>query len=128
MSAEKLYTPKVLALATGLAAWPLSGDLPVQASARSKSCGSTLTLGLSTGADGRIARVGLRAQACAIGQADVGEARDRIANWLAGSAPMPDWPGLDSIAAAQGLPARHGAILLAWNAASEALCAEPEPR
>ena len=41
--------------------------------------------------------------------------------WLANDGPMPDWPGLDAIAAAQAYPGRHGAILLAWQAASEAL-------
>lgn len=142
MSPEKLYTPQVLALATGLAAWPLADDLALAGHARSKSCGSTLALGLATDPGGRIMRVGLRARACAIGQAaaavfaggvegkaaaDVLAARDAIALWLGGEGPLPDWPGLEAIAAARAYPARHGAILLAWNAASEALCAPLAP-
>lgn len=131
-----LYTPEVLALATGLAAFPWDEALPLQGSARSRSCGSTLTLGLELGDEGRIVRLGLRAQACAIGQASAaifaraalgqdGESvRDTtraLAAWLADEGPMPDWPGLSAIAPARSYSARHGAILLAWQAASELL-------
>jgi NifU-like protein involved in Fe-S cluster formation len=34
---------------------------------------------------------------------------------------MPDWPGIDLIAVARDYPARHGAIMLAWEAALSAL-------
>ena len=68
-SAARLYSPEVLSLATGLARWPLTPDLPLSGSARSPACGSTLTLGLDVDDAGRIERLGLRAQACAIGQA-----------------------------------------------------------
>ncbi|MBU6267121.1 MAG: iron-sulfur cluster assembly scaffold protein [Sphingomonadales bacterium] len=131
-----LYTPEVLALATGLAAYPLSDDLPLRGEARSRSCGSTLAIGLDCDASGCIDRLGLRAQACAIGQAAaaifashaVGQgagaivrAEASLAAWLGGTGPMPDWPGLEAIAAARAYPARHGAILLAWRGALSAL-------
>lgn len=131
-SAAKLYTPEVLALATGLAAFPWDAALPLQGEARSKSCGSTIALGLTLDAAGKVARVGLRSQACAIGQAAaaifaqaapgrdaraVAEADDAIAAWLAGEGDLPDWPGLAAIAPARDYPARHGAIRLAWQAA-----------
>lgn len=135
-SAARLYTPAVLALATGLAALPLDPAMPHQGAARSPSCGSTLALSLATDAGGRVTGIGLRAQACAIGQAsaalfaagvpgrsraEIAQAAAALARWLAGEGPAPDWPGLDTIAAAAAYPARHGAILLAWNAALAAL-------
>ena len=131
-----LYTPDVLALATGLAAFPLTDDLPLRGEARSRSCGSTLLIGLEPDGAGRIARLGLRAQACAIGQAaaaifaghavgrsaaELAAAETALAAWLDGTGAMPDWPGLAAIAAARDYPARHGAILLAWRAALSAL-------
>jgi len=44
-----------------------------------------------------------------------------MAAWLGGAGQMPDWPGLAAIAAARDYPARHGAILLPWRAALDAL-------
>jgi len=134
-SATALYTPQVLALATSLARFPLGDDLPLRGTARSATCGSTIELGLSCNADGTINRLGLRAHACAIGQAaaaifaDAAAGLDRAAieqaeleiqSWLGGGQP-PGWPGFEAIAAARAFPARHGAILLAWRAALVAL-------
>jgi hypothetical protein len=34
---------------------------------------------------------------------------------------MPDWPGLAAIAPAREFPGRHGAIMLPWTAARDAL-------
>lgn len=135
-SAARLYSGEVLALATSLASWPLTPDLPLTGAARSPACGSTLTVGLELDAQGRITRVGLRAQACAIGQAaaaifaaqavsadrtTVAATLTALEQWLSGSAAMPDWPGLAAIAAARDFPGRHGAMLLPWRAALEAL-------
>lgn len=131
-----LYTPEILALATGLAAFRWDEALPLQGSARSRSCGSTLALGLALDGEGRIARIGLRAHACAIGQASAAifaqgavgcdGARVRataaaIQAWLDGEGLLPDWPCLSAIAPARDYPGRHGAILLGWQAASEIL-------
>lgn len=84
----------------------------------------------------RIARIGLRARACAVGQAaaalfaraapgltsaDLTQAEGEIAGWLSGSAPLPSWPGLELLEPARGYPARHAAILLPWKAALAAL-------
>lgn len=136
MSATVLYTPEVLALATGLAAYPWDDALPLRASARSRSCGSAIELGLALGGEGRIERVGLRSSACAIGQAaaaifagaaagrsadDIARAERAITAWLTGEGDLPDWPGFAAIAAARDYPGRHGAILLAWQAAREIL-------
>lgn len=134
-SAAALYTPEVLALATGLARYPLSDDLPLRGTARSPSCGSTLELGFALGENGTIDRIGLRSHACAIGQAaaaifaeaapgrseaEVAQAADAVSRWLTGGA-LPSWPGIGAIAAAAAYPARHGAVLLPWRAALSAL-------
>jgi NifU-like protein involved in Fe-S cluster formation len=135
-TALKLYTPELLALATGLAAFPLTDDLPLRAEARSRSCGSVITLGLARGDDGRIARIGMKVSACAIGQASaalmaqaaIGARPDRlrltaeaISAWLGGNGTLPDWPGVDALVPAQAHPGRHGALLLPWKAIVEAL-------
>ena len=142
MSAVRLYTPEVLALATTLGGLPSDEAMPFRGSARSKSCGSTVSLGLSLDSEGRIEEIGLRAQACAIGQAAAaifaGGARGRsraaieqgheaLTAWLAGEGPLPDWPGLAAIAAVTDYPARHGAVLLAWKAAIDMLPTDAPP-
>lgn len=135
-SPVKLYTPEVLALATQLASMPIDPAMPHQGNARSASCGSTLTMSLATDGQGLISGVGISAQACAIGQSSaaifansaIGRSRDDIVaslaaieSWLRGEGALPDWPGLATLAAARGYPARHGALLLPWKAALEAL-------
>lgn len=135
-SAARLYTPEVLALATSLAAHPFDPAMPFAGHARSQSCGSTLAISLRLDEAGRIAGLGLRPQACAIGQAsaaifaaaapgrtrtELARSEAGIAAWLAGTGPMPDWPGLGAIAPAREYPARHGAMLLPWRAALDAL-------
>lgn len=136
MASVPLYTPEILSLATTLAAWPLDGSLQEQTTVRSRSCGSTLSLGLEKDGDGYITKLGLRTQACAIGQAAaaifaagaVGKDAARITateqeltSWLAGQGPMPEWPGLEALSPARAYPGRHGAILLAWQAAQQLL-------
>ena len=135
-SAAALYSPEVLALATSLSDWPWDAGLPLQGAARSKSCGSAVTLGLAVDSAGCIAALGIRAQACAIGQAAaaifakgaigkdgaaIAGADHAICAWLAGAAPRPDWPELELLEPARSYPARHGAILLAWQAARDLL-------
>jgi len=134
--AERLYTPELLALTLRLAEYPWIEGLPLAGSARSKSCGSTLAMGLETDAEGHIARLGMRVHACAVGQSaaaifadeapgkDLGAIQAALADieaWLHGAAPLPGWPGLDAIAAARDFPGRHGAMLLPWQAALAAL-------
>ena len=131
-----LYSPEILAAAVGLADFPLDPALPLQGEARSRSCGSMLRVGLLLDEQGHIARIGCRAQACAVGQAaakifasaapgrsaaEIVSARDVLALWLTGEGAAPDWPGIALLDAARDYPARHGAILLAWDAALAAL-------
>jgi len=134
--ARTLYTPDILGAATALAGFAWDDSLPLKGDARSRRCGSTLMLGLSVDAAGRIDGLGLRAHACAIGQAaayafanaargrsrtEIAAARGALAAWLAGEGPMPDWPGIALVEPALGYPGRHDAILLAWDAALAAL-------
>lgn len=131
-----LYTPAVLGLAIDLARWPLDPEFALTGEARSTTCGSSIVMGLSCDGDDRINNVGVRAQACAIGQAaaalfaeaapgrsrtDIADAHAALTRWLGGADELPDWPGLATIAPAQAYPARHGAIVLPWTAALAAL-------
>ena len=134
--ARTLYTPEILGAATMLADFAWDESLPLRGEARSRRCGSTLALGLAVDAAGKISGIGLRTHACAIGQAaayafaSAAQGRDRLtiaasraalADWLAGTGPMPDWPGIALVEPALGYPARHDAIVLAWDAALVAL-------
>jgi NifU-like protein involved in Fe-S cluster formation len=131
-----LYTTELLALAVSLAERPFDPEMPLAGEARSRTCGSTLRMSCATDAEGRLTSVGMQVSACAVGQAaaalfakgavgldagEVGEARGAIWTWLAGEAEQPDWPGLDALATVRAHPARHGAVLLAWDAALAAL-------
>ena len=129
-------------MATSLSQWPHDCALPLQGSARSVTCGSAVNVALGLDDKGRIAKVGIRTQACAIGQASaalfaqavvgcnadsIGAALMSMNRWLKEGGKMPDWPGLATIAAARDYPARHGAILLAWEAALDALSTATKP-
>ncbi|WP_062782527.1 hypothetical protein [Novosphingobium capsulatum] len=139
MSATVLYTPEVLAAAMSLAQWPWDDSLPLVGEARSRACGSTLQIGLARNDAGQISRIGLRPHACAVGQAaaqvfaaaaightaeSLTQARAELGAWLAGEGAEPDWPGIGLLRTARDYPGRHGAIVLAWDAALAAL-AEP---
>jgi NifU-like protein involved in Fe-S cluster formation len=134
--AARLYTPELLALTVQLAAFPLSNASQFVGQARSRSCGSTLQLALDLDHESRISSIGMRVSACAVGQAaaaifaanaeektgeQVTASLNQIDTWLAGEGPPPHWPGIDQLEAARAFPGRHGAIRLAWQAASEAL-------
>lgn len=140
MSTEKLYTRDVLALTVELANWPAIENLPLHGEARSPTCGSSLALDLALDPLGKIETIGMRVRACAVGQAAaaifarhakdldlaaIRAAHDRIEGWLDGEAPIADWPDLQMLDQARDYPARHGAIILPWKAAKEALSSAP---
>ena len=135
-SGSRLYGPQLLELALRLASWPVDDSLPLQGEARAPVCGSHVLVGIQTGVDGTIGRLGLRAQACVVGQAacaifaenasgrtaeELGHALSAIEGWLSGAGPLPDWPGLAPLVPAQAYPGRHGAMMLPWRAALAAL-------
>ncbi|MEP5938989.1 MAG: iron-sulfur cluster assembly scaffold protein [Erythrobacter sp.] len=135
-SAGKLYTPDLLSLATELAGWPLKDELNLRSEARSRNCGSSITLGLNLTENSKISDVGMQVSACAIGQAssailarhavglnahEVVAVERSVAQWLMGDGEMPDWPDFHHLLPAQQHKGRHGALILPWNALSQAL-------
>lgn len=138
--AGKLYTPDLLSLATQLARFPLSDEFSFWAQERSRTCGSTIELGVAHDRLGLVSGVGLKVSACAIGQASaaimamhlVGTKADQaitmepaIAAWLVGEGTLPDWPGFDALAPALPHKGRHDALILPWRALSRALSNPP---
>ena len=131
-----LYTPEMLALATRLGEFRWDDTLPLRGEARSRSCGSRIELALAVDLHGRITGLGMRPHACAVGQAaaalfaqsaegrnaaELAESCVLLTAWLAGEGDVPDWPGIALLEPARAYPARHAAILLAWEAALVAL-------
>ena len=131
-----LYSRDILRLAASI---PHLGRLErPQASVEKSSpvCGSRIVVDLVIDGDGRVAALGQEVKACALGQAsaalmgahaegrsgeELAQARDALAAFLIGERDDPgDWPGLAVFAEARRFPARHGSILLAFEAAAEA--------
>ena len=136
-----LYNRDILALAVATADFPPLDAAGRRVSARAPLCGSAIILDLETDAADRVTRAGLHVEACALGQAsaallarhapgrglaEIRAARDAIAAWFKGEGEAPDWPGFDLLAPARDYPARHGAILLPFDAAIAALDDEAE--
>lgn len=130
-----LYSPQLLALAVDLAGYPIQPSAPALGYARSRTCGSTISL--SSGSTEIIASIGLKVSACAVGQAaaaifaqsasghtleECREHLEQIRCWLADERGLPTWPGFEALSAARDYPGRHEAIQLPWRAAIDALC------
>ncbi len=132
-----LYSKRILALT---AAIPHLGRLEApqaSVSRRAPLCGSTTTVDLSLGPDGRVAEFAQEPKACALGQAssailgggilgrspeELSAARDALKAMLREGAPPPEGPfhDLEVLTAARGYANRHASILLAFEAAAEA--------
>jgi NifU-like protein involved in Fe-S cluster formation len=130
-----LYNREILALAVALADYP---RLPAPARTgelRAPLCGSRVALDLDFDSGGMVARVGVQAEACALGQAaatvfargasgkspaELAATHASLTAWLSGvtDAP-PDWPGIAVLAPARDYPARHAAILLSFALAAK---------
>lgn len=134
-----LYNRDILALAVATAEHLPRPEAQFHASVRAPLCGSRILLDLDADAGGQVTDVGMHVEACALGQAsatllaryasgrsldDIRSARNAIADWFAGGDTAPDWPGFDLLAPARDYPARHGAILLPFDAAIAALEAQ----
>lgn len=141
-SGNKLYSPQLLALATELARFTLTSDFTHRGQARSKTCGSNVTLGVMLDYSGLVRSVGLQASACAVGQAacaifakdvcgrsgeEVMRAMSAIEAWLKGAAALPDWQGIAALEPVIDHSSRHGAVILPWQAALQALSMTGEP-
>lgn len=133
---EKLYSPRLLALSASLADFPIDDAFDAYAEARSRTCGSTIKLGLTCDDAGQVSRIGMQVSACAVGQSSAaimaqgidGETPESLAGahaqvdaWLKGDGDLPDWPGFEALEAALPHSGRHEAILLPWRAALLAL-------
>ncbi|MEL6877878.1 MAG: iron-sulfur cluster assembly scaffold protein [Pseudomonadota bacterium] len=107
-----------------------------QSEARSRTCGSSIRLGLNVGSDGAVTQIGMQVTACAIGQssaaimaahasgakaADILAMEAEVKAWLRDEGHMPEWPGFEALEPAREHAARHGALLLVWTAARQAL-------
>ena len=130
-----LYNTQILRLA---AAIPLAGrlDNPHASVTRvSPVCGSKVTTDVDLDG-GTVVRFAHEVRACALGQASaallaagvvgktpaqLARARDALAAYLKGEVDTPgDWPGLAVFDLARPHKARHGSILLAFEAAADA--------
>ena len=133
---SKLYSPQLLALSTVLADYPLDTNFTFVAEERSRTCGSTIRIGIDLSEDGAIRRLGMQVSACAVGQSSAAilaqsasglpkealfKARAEVEAWLVGAGPLPLWPGFDALEPALPHKGRHGALLLPWTAALNAL-------
>ncbi len=139
--APALYSADLLALAVELADYPYDADAPVRGYARSRSCGSVIELSSNRAAP--FGPIGLKAAACAVGQASaaifarevdgmdaiqVGDTLRALGKWLEGEAPSTILPRLELLEAARPHRGRHEAILLPWRAALDALSKTPVVR
>lgn len=141
MGSVTLYSRDILRLAASI---PHHGRFAgAQASAEKSSlvCGSRIVVDVATDDDGRITALGQEVSACALGQAsaalmgahaigrtqaELTDARDALAAYLSGTSDDPgDWPGLSVFAEARRFSARHGAILLPFEAVAEAAAKVP---
>lgn len=128
----KLYSQRILALASDI---PLAERLPcpqVSAKKRSPLCGSTVIVDLVL-VDGRIEAFGQDVKACALGQAaasvlgrnvlgcsreDIARVRDQLHAMLKEGGPAPEAPfeELEVLMPARDYRNRHASILLALDA------------
>jgi NifU-like protein involved in Fe-S cluster formation len=131
-----LYNAEILRLAASLADQRRLPDAQITVEKRSPTCGSRVTVDVIV-ENGRVAAFGQEVRACALGQAGaallgqhvVGSDADALTNsaralrsFLAGEREDPgDWPGLEIFAPARAHRARHASILLAFDAAAEAV-------
>ena len=135
----KLYSGRILELAADI---PHTGRLPApQGTARRRSplCGSTVTVDVTL-TDGKVADFAQDVKACALGQAaasvmgralagrtraEVEAGRDALQAMLKDAGPVPaaPWAGFEVLMPARDYRNRHASILLAMEAAVEAMAA-----
>lgn len=131
-----LYSRDILRLAASIPHHARLAAPGASVEKHSPVCGSRVVVDLDCDAGGRVTALGQEVKACALGQAsaallgahaigrsaaELATARDALADYLSGGRDDPgDWPGLEIFAPARAFTARHGAILLPFQAAAEA--------
>ncbi len=129
--AEPLYTRDILRLAADSAELVRLDDPHGRAEARSPVCGSAMIAEVTIDGQGRVAAFGGEVHACAMGQAsatlvmrhaagmtpgDVAAARDGLIRYLGGETDKLPWAEMAVFAPVRSRPARHGAIMLPFDA------------
>ncbi len=137
MNIEELYTPEVLALACDIPRLGRLDDPDATASLRSRLCGSRITVDLKLDGD-VISDFAQTVEACALAQAsaallgrhvigctdaEMHAARDALRAMLKDGAPPPEgrWKTLAVFLPVRKVPARHGSVLLPFDAVCRAL-------
>ena len=139
-----LYNTEILRLAASIAPHARLPAPDGSAELRSPVCGSRVTVDVMLGSEGRLHALGLEVRACALGQAsaalmaqhavgrsagELAQAAAQLRAMLTGEPYSSDfWPGIEVLARAQAYPARHGAILLPFDAVAQAMQDEHEFR
>lgn len=133
----KLYSARILALATDIPHHTRLATPHATAKKRSPLCGSTVTVDITAEGD-TITGFGQDVKACALGQASaavvgavivgctraqVETARDQLAAMLKDNGPAPDAPfdGLEVLIPARDYKNRHASILLVLDATLDAM-------
>ena len=133
----KLYSSRILALAAEIPHLERLDDPDATVKKRAPLCGSTVTVDIKV-ENGHVSEYGQDVKACALGQASasvvgsailgatrtqVETARDQLLNMLKKDGPAPDAPfdGLEVLIPAREYKNRHASILLALEAAAEAM-------
>ena len=130
-SVSTLYTRDILRLSSSLPVVGRLAEADGEAERRSVTCGSRVVASVRMNG-AHIAEAALEAHSCALGQAsaaillahavglthaDLTDMRARIAAGLNGEGDWPtDWPELSHLQPAHAYPARHGAIVLPFDA------------
>ncbi len=136
-AAKPLYTREILQAAMSLADHPFDDTLPYKAELRSQTCGSRVMISLAVDSAGDITKFGIKAEACALGQAsaailarhitgnnsaDVESALHSLSGFLhEDSGQIGNWPDLNMLRPAKDYPARRDSVLLPWRATLIAL-------
>jgi NifU-like protein involved in Fe-S cluster formation len=131
-----LYNRDILRLAASIPHHRRLAEAQASVEKRSPVCGSRVVVDVMLDGKGRIAELGQKVNACALGQAsaslmgahavgrgrdELADARDCLAAFLAGKRDDPgSWPGLEIFREARPYKARHASILLAFEAVAEA--------
>jgi NifU-like protein involved in Fe-S cluster formation len=131
-----LYNTEILRLATAIPYHRRLAAAEGTSEQRSPICGSRVTVDVRLDGQGRIGEIGQEVRACALGQAsaalmgahaigrsaaELADARDALAGFLAGARDDPGrWPGLEVFRPARAYSARHASIRLAFEAVADA--------
>jgi NifU-like protein involved in Fe-S cluster formation len=132
VSSASLYSQEILRLATALPHDDRLSAITASAKHRAPLCGSEVTAEVLLRPDRRIDAIAFRARACALGQAssallrehgigldlkEIVAVRDALERFLGGHDALAlPWAALEAFRPAQAHSARHGAILLPYDA------------